>query len=201
MSVNGYEPLIFSRYSNYAEKIETAKSTPENLILIKPDYQRKLFDLLSIKYIVTSDNLESVSKFNRLLDYPEHNLKVYENRKAAPLFYISNSLVYLPDSNILNKLDDNNYDYMQRVYTSNNFNFKISEKKLEYTVKKAAISDNSAEFIIQSNKQSILVFNYLYYPKWKVSINGKPDDILNINYLFMGVIINAGDNIIKFVYE
>ena len=61
--------------------------------------------------------------------------------------------------------------------------------------------DDYVKIIETSKISGLLVLNDTYYPDWKVYINGKESIIYQTNYLFRGVFVKPGENVIEFVYN
>ncbi|MBP7654875.1 hypothetical protein KA977_15755, partial [Candidatus Dependentiae bacterium] len=205
MSINGYEPFILKKYNDYASKIEQSKNVPENLVFIKPDLNSKLFDLLSVKYVITQNTIENNKKFKLFKELKNYDgLKIYINTDAAPLMYISENIIYeKSEKNILDLMNKSDYDFRKFVFTSENTDFIYDTKtKLNCKIIKKNIKDDYAEFYVKTNKPSVLTFNYIYFPRWKVKINGIQKKLYNSNYLFMSVILNSsGEHKVEFYYE
>ena len=53
-----------------------------------------------------------------------------------------------------------------------------------------------------SDIEQFVVFSEMYYPHgWKLTINGQPAPIYNVNYLLRGVYLPKGENLIEFRFE
>ncbi|HPG30119.1 MAG TPA: hypothetical protein PKY81_03480 [bacterium] len=204
MSINGYEPFILKKYNEYAKKIEKAKYVPENLVFIKPDVDSKLFDLLSVKYLITEDNLDSSSKFKLLKKYDSNNLRIYSNEKAVPLIFLSEKIISVNDSGkILDLVNDDVYDFSKVVYTSDEIQIDFkNEDGFSCEILQSEIKDDRAFIKVKTNQTAVLNFGYIHYPRWKLKINGKPAKIYNTNYLFMSGILNGpGEYAVEFYFE
>ncbi len=69
----------------------------------------------------------------------------------------------------------------------------------------ARITDYGAEQVTigtpHANRSSELVLSDTYYPGWNVTVNGRPARIDEVNYLFRGVHVPAGEDRIVFTYD
>jgi uncharacterized membrane protein YfhO len=54
---------------------------------------------------------------------------------------------------------------------------------------------------VQSERDVILVLNDLYYPYWRVYVDGGERELLQANYLFRGVYVKAGEHKVVFRFE
>lgn len=60
------------------------------------------------------------------------------------------------------------------------------------------------KLVYQSNNQNegFAVFSEMYYPKgWKISVDGKPAEMIEVNYALRGMNIPAGNHKIEFAFE
>jgi len=73
---------------------------------------------------------------------------------------------------------------------------QVTNSKVEVISYKA----NSIELNVKNDSPSLLVTSEVYYPGWKVYVDGKKDNIIEVNGGFRGVILNEGEHIIKFNY-
>jgi len=160
---------------------------------------------LSVKYVITQNTIENNKKFKLFKELKNYDgLKIYINTDAAPLMYISENIIYeKSEKNILDLMNKSDYDFRKFVFTSENTDFIYDTKtKLNCKIIKKNIKDDYAEFYVKTNKPSVLTFNYIYFPRWKVKINGIQKKLYNSNYLFMSVILNSsGEHKVEFYYE
>ncbi len=56
----------------------------------------------------------------------------------------------------------------------------------------------SIKIPIQTDQQSIVRFSQYFQPYWSVFVDGKPADLLRIDYLCMGVAVEPGEHIVEF---
>lgn len=54
---------------------------------------------------------------------------------------------------------------------------------------------------VQAVRPALLVFAEAYFPGWTATLDGRPVDLLRVNYLFQGVEVPAGDHEVVFKYE
>ncbi len=247
-SIQGYEPFILKNYDRYAKLMEKNKNGSENLLFIEPDIDSRLFDLLSVGFLITEKDYSQNPKFE--LFEKNNYVSIYKNLRAAPIAYFSENIILLDETKILEAINKQDYDYYNEVYFSEkkyieyiNKNLKKSDIKSQANddktatktvekntglstaqtflvtsalsgnnakpnvcptgcakILKSSYTDNSARFEISCNKNCIFVLNYIFFPGWKLYVNYIPREILNINYLFMGVVLKVEDKIVEFKF-
>jgi len=59
------------------------------------------------------------------------------------------------------------------------------------------------EVVIDTGYQQggLLVFTDIYYPGWKVWVDGVRKELLNVDYIFRGVFLEKGVHKVRFVYD
>jgi len=60
---------------------------------------------------------------------------------------------------------------------------------------------NHVQYICHTDEKAILVTSDILYPGWKVYVDGKKRDILEVNYAFRGVCLEAGDHTVDFRFQ
>jgi hypothetical protein len=69
---------------------------------------------------------------------------------------------------------------------------------------KAAVTRNEpnrVEVKTESAAAAILVLSANHYPGWRASVDGRPVDVIRVNYNLRGVAVPAGNHLIAFVYR
>jgi Bacterial membrane protein YfhO len=62
-------------------------------------------------------------------------------------------------------------------------------------------SNNRAEYSIDAPAEGILVLNDLWFPNWQVKVDGKPVELLRVNFAFRGAKVPAGKHTVLFEYH
>ena len=53
----------------------------------------------------------------------------------------------------------------------------------------------------QSSSDGLAVFSEIYYPGWEATIDGKPANILRVDYILRALEIPAGTHVVEFVFR
>jgi hypothetical protein len=51
------------------------------------------------------------------------------------------------------------------------------------------------------DRSGILVLNDTDYPGWAVTVDGRPAEAINANYMFRGVLLSSGKHVVRFIYQ
>jgi uncharacterized membrane protein YfhO len=63
-------------------------------------------------------------------------------------------------------------------------------------------SPNELKYTASINSKSLAVFSEIYYPEgWKAYVDGKPADILRVNYVLRGLELGSGEHEIVFEFK
>ena len=60
---------------------------------------------------------------------------------------------------------------------------------------------NSIRMEVTTAQRGVVVLSEASYPGWRVTVNGKPSNIIRLNYLFQGVEVDSGRQQIQFEYQ
>jgi uncharacterized membrane protein YfhO len=62
--------------------------------------------------------------------------------------------------------------------------------------------DNDAiSYESNSSSTNLAVFSEVYYKDWEATIDGKPADIIKVNYVLRGLVVPAGSHKISFTFQ
>jgi hypothetical protein len=168
-------------------------------ILAKPWPEKiRLLQLSNVKYIVSAANLETKP------DVLEHV------KKINPFLYqIKN---YLPRAVVVGEIHPLG-KWTLKDYSKRSFNFYTSAlgpKEIESRHKTAYYQDvekieydnlNRIRIEVTTSRPGVVVLSESSYPGWRATINGKPSNIIRLNYLFQGVEVDSGRQQIQFEYQ
>ncbi len=143
-----------------------------------------------IRYIDTGDmNLGSAWIVNEVLEYKGSD---YAGGATAV-------------QGLFEKINDPNFDLSRQAYLdietingSQKMNFKPASKK-EVTC--TEYRPNRITYQVNTDADGILTTAQFAYPGWKVKINGKKRDILQLNYAFMGTKVDEDTHLVEFYYR
>lgn len=214
-SVEGYEPLMIKRYSEFANQINEEKfsriSSGSRWVIVHR-HESPLLDLLGTKYLL-SFNPEPKSGWDpQYFKYPKERYElvfqygksqIYENKEVLPRAFIVHDFQVLTDEEILKTLMNKNFNPRQILL--------LEEKPENSSAKKAGedrvIIEEGTYFQNQVSLKANLVsdgFLFLsdnYYPGWQASVDGQPTKIYRANYTFRAVFVPKGEHTVKFLFQ
>jgi len=168
-------------------------------ILQQPWQERiKLLQLSNVKYIVSTANLDTQP------DIMEHVKRI-----NPILFQIRNNL---PRAWIVGEIHSLGAwtlkDYSTRSFNSHTSamgpeDMEALHKTPYYQGVDNIVYDNPNHIRIEvtASQRGVVVLSESSYPGWRVTVNGKPANIIRLNYLFQGIEVDSGRKQIQFEYQ
>jgi uncharacterized membrane protein YfhO len=162
----------------------------------KDDFLNNKLSYLSmanVKYVLSYRQL----KWNDLELLSDKLYFLYRNENALPRFYF-------PDKyKVSQGLVD--FDPSKEVLLDSEPKVEINLSKgeiklLEYKPNHVAIKVKIPSVSKDMNGHAILVFADSFDPGWQAFVDGEKTEIYRANYLFKGILVPAGDHLVKFIY-
>ena len=186
-SVGGYhaaKPALYEKF--YDGVLKPGKLTPAVLAI------------LNVKYVVAPDY---ISPGDLLTLVHDGSRKVYQFGAVLPRAYLVDSVAVLKDeSSVLDAI------------TSNSFDPSSTALLLEPTPGEPVTKEGSSVRIVSYGlnridieakvaKPCFMVLSELYYPDWKVEVDGAQTQIYRTDFLLRGLPLTPGDHDIRFFYD
>ena len=139
-------------------------------------------------------------------------VKIFEFPHVLPRATIYRGIELLEDEDsILTRLKDPSFDIWKNALVWGKTLSLEDRKRLQEIgpardgrcASALIVSYQSRRVVIEAptEEPSLLMLNDANYPGWKVYVDGRPESILNVDYLFRGVILPAGTSTVEFVYR
>lgn len=109
------------------------------------------------------------------------------------------NVVNVSDDEIITRLCSGELDYFTQAYV-NGIALSNNEDS-EYTIEVIEYKNNSFKLKLNTKTEGVVVTSESWTPGWNVYINSEKKEVLQVNYLFKGVYVTAGEHIIEFKYE
>lgn len=142
-----------------------------------------------VRYIDTTDlNLGPAWVVNKVIPYQE-SPEVSDVENAEAVFWMMN---------------DDSVDFSKSVFVEQNVvdRLDIQETDDMYASVECTVSSaNKTTYQVQTDADGIFVTSDYDYPGWRVKIDGREEDIIEVNYCFRGVQIPQGEHVIEFTYR
>ena len=190
----------------------TPEIEAQNHIIYGTDYSRAIFgskDHFAANWHIPYHfydfyGYESIIPFKllRFYDLSLREAKIRDNLDKLSLsnikYLITTKKMDLPGFKLLDH--SKRYNYESYIYE----NKKVMPRAYVFSGEATITQYLPAEVNIRAKvkaKKSILILADLYYPGWKVLVDGKEAEIMNVNELFRAVKLTRGEHSVKFVYD
>ena len=196
----GYDPLYLMSYnklvSAWNDNQPDLIPSSFNRIVTPTNNDSFITNLLGIKYIL-SFGTQNNPKFNLITNVG--NTYLYDNPKAFPRAFLVESVIEADSEqevmNIMFELKDN-----LKTIAVVSKKLSLVSKKLSglERVEMKSYSENNIKLESFSEVRRLLVLTDIYYPTWKVYVDGEQGEIIPADYLFRGVVVTEGNHKIEF---
>ncbi|MCX7758057.1 MAG: hypothetical protein N2169_00360 [bacterium] len=134
------------------------------------------------------------------------NGDLYINYQALPMVFSPEKLIFCRSIDEIkyyfwtlkfNPIDTALISGIDKLIFDKSFSKPFSKAKVEIVNKKS----NYVSVLYESEGDSLIVFNDMYYRGWKAQLNGQNLTIFRINGFSKGVVVSKGKGEIRFYYE
>jgi len=207
----GYDPITIRRYAEMMNVAAGFKpdNPPGGFLFLPSVKYPSLLSLLNVKHLLSYSDL-SFSDFRLVKSFP-FGLKIYENLKASGWAYLRNGIPMVPEGGqeiALGTLTSANYNSEECAVVPEICPYPINEKKgfMNQTATKNEIkvlkySANEKFYEVSVNQPQLIVFSEIYYPGWKVYVDGERQKLLRVNHTLMGVYVPDGTCEVRLVFR
>lgn len=158
-----------------------------------------VWQLMNIKYFVTNRD-ESDSELVRI--YNGQDMKVYAFRSWLPRVFFVNKCEVNNGLSTLNKIAAISFDPRNIAYLLENIKMNIDPPLSGAEATIVHYGSQELEGRATATGNNLLFLSEAYYPQgWKAYIDGKEVDILQMNYLFRGVVVPQGTHTLIMKFE
>jgi uncharacterized membrane protein YfhO len=99
-------------------------------------------------------------------------------------------------------LDPGTYEISDVALTFNPYDSypEMAKSRLDQSLQNVSYTGRSVQGEIQADQKSLLFMSVPYSPGWKVKVDGKKSEIVEINSAFIGIPLSQGDHKIEITY-
>lgn len=196
----GYDPLYLMSYNKLVSAWNDNKPdlTPSsfNRIVTPTNIDSFFTNLLGVKYIL-SFGAQSNPKLNLITK--EGNTYLYENSMDFPrAFFVESVIEVESDQEVINKMFELKDDLQTTAVVRKKLSLVSKNLSEQEKIEIISYRENDIKLESFSEVKRLLVLTDIYYPTWKVFLDGKQTEIIPVNYIFRSVIVPAGKHLIEF---
>ena len=164
-----------------------------------------LLQYAGVKYIVKSaQDSDNEITGAELVYSGMDGVDIYELDDFNSRFFLSEAVFGLDsEAKILENMEENYEKNSVHVLNDDIIESDFGCTELQENENIEVIDDHTDYIVIKvaSNEKRILVFNEYNNGNWRVIVDGGEAEIIKVNYLFNGILIDAGEHTVEFIYD
>jgi hypothetical protein len=206
--VADHESLLPSRYAEYAawmqgDRAPSRAIPPQGRILLDPHRKRSaLVDLLGVRLVIGFPALPFANPAEAAsypLIHASPGVRVHENPRALPRAFVVGRSEMVPAGDVLARLSSPGFDPLQTALVEQpeavvSGGGSRAAEILEYGPTRVAVRTSGEH-------PGLLVLTDQCYPGWLATVNGDPSPIFCADYIFRGVRVGKGEQVVVFEYS
>lgn len=161
-----------------------------------------LYNFLGAKYVLSDkghppgdERLVSVYTENPYLD-------VYLNTVALPRALLVYRSLVVPDHTAAwQAIHTPQFDPTQTVVLERGEPLTVDPGDRERHISFVRYEPNRVELAVRTPVSGYLVLSEVYYPGWRVTVDGVPAEVLRANYAFRAVLLPPGEHMVKMEFD
>ncbi len=162
-------------------------------------FNSRFYDFRGTKYLVTGDNEKLPVDWQLQLDIPP-TLALYENKNFLPRAFMVYSAFVEPNrEQALRIIQEEQYDPAETVMLARGDPFTGTPGNGHVEIVK--MDNNSLSLTVETDQPGYLVVSDTYYPGWRVSVNGREQEIVRANHAFKALFLDTGQAEVVFQYR
>jgi hypothetical protein len=214
-NVQGYNPTHIARYDEYMNTLNGGGQDYHFTDVYEGGLYSPLLDLLNARYVIvpaqpSQENPEGVRRFEHYFErahptvYEDDQTKVLENPQALPRAWIVHSARQVGSSQeALDLLSSGEVDPKQTALLEEEPPQEMSRPD-NPSADQASVNEYGANRIklkTSTETPGLLVLSEVYYPAWKIYVDGQPAPVYVTDQLLRSVAIPAGEHEVELRYE
>lgn len=204
-SLNGVSPTPEIRYWNFMNQLVLDYNLDLQFVTTESNEytssSKRYLDLLGVKYVLTDNDYE-IQDENLVEIYNKNGTRIYRNESAfEKVFTIHNILKSDGEATSLNLLQLEDIDLKEYAIVESDNDIVVEPSAGIDQVSVESYDNNSLEICCDMKSDGLLMVSDLYYPGWKVYVDGEKNDIVRTDDILRGVYLKEGKHSVKFVYD
>ncbi len=203
-SLDGYDPFIDERYMEFIAALDRkepniAKPFGFNRIVRANSMDSPLVGISGVNYVVSLADINN-SNFETIIS--EGKTKLYKRRTSVPQAYIATNIIVAGTSQKqIEALHDKNFILGQSVVVEGNL--AVSQAPLAPEEQMSVVSEKQGDMITQAKVvvPRLIVFTKRFAPGWHVTVDGYTAELIRVNYIYSGLLLQPGDHTVRFIYH
>ena len=195
---SGCDAIFLKRYAEYSCLYGDCEVKADACIPINDVKYPKMVDLMNVKYVVSSMDLNDSSMEFVLGDA---KTQLYKNKDYMERAFFATRFKNARSDEVLSFLTDKNFEPRDYVILEDADDLQeITGLRVYKGVRITKYSQNKVVIEDDFEADGIVVLSDVNYPSWKAYVDGKETKIYNANYIMKAVYVDKGNHKIEFTY-
>jgi hypothetical protein len=195
-SIGGYHAAKLAVYQEFFDAFRRGLSAGNFQVL----------DMLNVRYLVTGAEMFEHPRLQPAwngLNYLGEPRYVYENVGAFERAWLTGTYRVADEKETLDLIAGGAVDLSREVILNKEPAIKPAptQEAAADAVSVEELGFNKITIKTKSESPSILVLSEVYYPDWKVEVDGRPAELLRANFILRGVALESGEHEVIFRYD
>lgn len=194
--------MIAGIETTYGYHTVETKAYRQMMALFNPQ-NRKLLDLLNIKYFITDKDLSSYGTFTKL----DNNL--WKNDTVLPRFIFVPEAIMVRDKNeMIQQLTNPDFNPQKTVLIYNteaslhiDQQNDIKNGKFNANIIPISVNTNNVKLTVETNNDGYLILSLFQYPGWYALIDNKRSELIPADLSLYALAIKKGNHTVEVKYE
>ncbi len=158
--------------------------------------------LLLKRFTVPEKEVETGRHFRLVTETTPEMVRVYENKTCLPQAYlVTSSRQVASVKEALQEMLKAGFDPRNEALTESEDPIGDSDASGFFELKVRRPNENEVIVEAEPRKPSLLVLTDVFFPGWKVSVDGRESKIFRTNGVFRGVRLDAGHHTVRFFFD
>ena len=201
----GHNPLRLAEFARATAAPDTVAGPDQRAFTpLLPSYRSMLEDLFGVRFIAIGVPIEQIDSSLKPGDLNfivrTKDAYVYENPRALPRVMLANDWRKADFADLISTGGWPDVDPRRTVLLERE-PAGFAANTGGGTARIVHYRNTDVEIEADAPSGGILVLNDVWHPWWRVSVDGKPTDILKANVLFRAVVVPPGKHIVRFTFR
>jgi hypothetical protein len=157
----------------------------------------RLWQLLNVRYIVDQ---RDIGDTGLRPVFEEDGLKVFEMGDPFPrAWFVSEVSVVSGTEQVIERLSAEAFDLRQSAIVAQPLAIQLDDASAA-SVEIVDVSPTRLSLEVEAAGRHLLVLSQIYYPGWRVEIDGRPEQLLQVNLVQQGLVVPPGGHSIQITF-
>jgi hypothetical protein len=200
--INGFNSLQSRRYTDYlfGPQDDVSYGYLRDLSLLRPE--SAILSSLNVRYLLVPARVQIDPGPHLRSVFENVDVRVFENMLVYPRAYFSERVRSDMDPrSVLRQVTAPGFDGRRDALVETTDPPTVQPSNTPAVAEATRVSPTELRVTTHTAQQRFLVVSEMYFPGWRAYVDDVETPIFRTNYLFRGVVVPAGQHVVRFVYR